>query len=285
MSKYTEKISDNSLWLTDTPSPVAMTLPFYIIEAGHFIAEREYTVERTEHDSYLMLYTINGCGSVITGDTEMAIDKECAAVIDCRKYHKYFSLCDSWEFFWIHFNGNAVKTFFDILYPNKEYTVKPGDTERFYKKVSHIISNIKSNDVAAGVAVSSDIHELFNILISSAMELEQQSRRIEYEKDIDAAVRFIKNRYSDNITIDDIIDELHISKFHFIRIFSRIMGVTPYSYLISYRINMSKILLRTTLMPVAEIAEHCGFLDTSNFINHFKKRTGQRPLQYRKDFS
>lgn len=62
------------------------------------------------------------------------------------------------------------------------------------------------------------------------------------------------------------------------------MGTTPYSYLTSYRINMSKRMLRLTDRSIAEIAENCGFLDTSNFITHFKKHVGVKPMQYRKDF-
>ena len=55
MSKYEEKITDNSLWYTATPTPLTLTLPFYITEAGHFRAEADYKVERDEHDSYLLL--------------------------------------------------------------------------------------------------------------------------------------------------------------------------------------------------------------------------------------
>ena len=42
MSKYEEKITDNSLWYTATPTPLTLTLPFYITEAGHFRAEADY---------------------------------------------------------------------------------------------------------------------------------------------------------------------------------------------------------------------------------------------------
>ena len=35
MSKYEEKITDNSLWYTSTPTPLTLTFPFYITEAGH----------------------------------------------------------------------------------------------------------------------------------------------------------------------------------------------------------------------------------------------------------
>ena len=72
MSKYEEKITDNSLWYTATPTPLTLTLPFYITEAGHFRAEADYKVERDEHDSYLLLYTIKGNGTVVSDKVSLA---------------------------------------------------------------------------------------------------------------------------------------------------------------------------------------------------------------------
>lgn len=103
--------------------------------------------------------------------------------------------------------------------------------------------------------------------------------------DILTVIKFIESNYSKPITVDDMIKNIHVSKYHFIRRFRRAMGITPYSYLTNYRINMSKMLLRSTDQTVAKIAESCGFPDTSNFIEHFKKHTGEKPLQYRRDFS
>ena len=80
------------------------------------------------------------------------------------------------------------------------------------------------------------------------------------------------------------IADIPLSKYHFIRVFKRIMGTTPYNYLTNYRINNAKILLKTTDLSVYEIAERCGFSDTSNFIVQFKKHTGQKPLEYRRYF-
>lgn len=285
MAKYNEKISDSSIWITATPSPAAMSLPFYITESGFFSAEREYIVERSEHDSYLLLFTSGGRGEIITGENSFMIEKNQAAVINCRKYHKYHSAGSEWNFFWIHFNGASAETLFSLLYNSREYGIALTDPELFRSQAEILLANAASPDISANIAVSAAIHELFAMLIGSAVSSERGSRRNAHEDDIAAAVEYIKAHYSLSITVDDIISGLHISKYHFIRLFSRIMGVTPYSYLTSYRINISKKLLRTTEMSVAEISEKCGFTDTSNFISQFKKRTGQKPTQYRRDFS
>ena len=53
----------------------------------------------------------------------------------------------------------------------------------------------------------------------------------------------------------------------------------------NYRVNRSKILLRTTDLSIAEIAARTGFFDSSNFIACFKRQTNQKPTEYRRDFS
>lgn len=78
-------------------------------------------------------------------------------------------------------------------------------------------------------------------------------------------------------------EKMNISKYHFIRVFKRQMGVTPYEYLTEYRINMAKILLRTTYKSVFEIAFDVGYNSKSNFIAKFHSMTGVTPSQYRKE--
>ncbi len=282
MRKYREEISESSLWLTATPSPCAMTLPFYIVEMGHFLAQTEYMVERREHDSHLLLYTVKGCGRVITGGREILLAANQALVIDCRKYHKYHSLSDPWEFFWIHLNGIGMQPLFDIMYPQGETAADIDDSQPFYSALSVLLSLTESRDILSNIKASAKIHEILSCLARSAA-------RVQGEESLPGLItrtlQFIEAHYAQDITVDDIIRDLPVSKYHFIRLFGRVMGTTPYSYLISYRINVSKTLLATTRRPVSQIAEDCGFADTSNFINHFKKRTGLRPLQYRNAFS
>lgn len=284
MKTYQEKISNDSLWITATPTPTGRTLPFYITEAGHFMAEKNYLTERNHHDSFLFLYTINGRGTIITANNKILLPKNHAIVINCHHYHKYYSTSNKWEFMWIHFNGNAVYSFFDILYPTEIWAIKILPSQDVMTKTSTLIHQAQLSNVTGVIEQSAAIHQLLNILITAALTNEQENQKRVYDKDIEQAIKFIHEKYAQPITIDDIISEIHISKYHFIRLFKRAMGVTLYSYLMNYRINVSKTLLRTTTKSITEIALACGFHDPSNFITQFVKRTGQKPTQYRRDF-
>ncbi len=282
MSKYAEKISDNSVWVTATPTTVTDALPFYAIEAGHFIAQRDYSVSREFHDSRLLLYTISGAGVINTQGSEIVLAADNAVIIDCRKPHSYHSKTDEWEFMWLHTGGAAAHAMADILYPGGAARAVSADApQRFIHDFKELTELITGADVISGVEASARIHSLYNRLIRSALENENAARSRAAE--IDAALEFIHGNYSKNITIDDMLNSIHMSKYHFIRTFRRVMGATPYSYLTVCRINEAKRLLRATSKSIGDIAAECGFTDTSNFIAHFKKRTGVNPTRYRRE--
>lgn len=286
MGKYKENISDDSIWITATPTPLAKTLPFFISEAGHFYAGCDYKVKRDTHDSFLLLYTLNGQGSVQTGENIFPLPCGYAVIIDCQIQHEYHSVSDTWEFLWIHFNGSGAAALFPIAYPgNLVRAACMKHAKDFARKIDGFIKETEQNDITAYLQLSSNMHSLFNAVCLAGQEKEQTSAAGNGIDDIRTAITYIEKNFSSPITVEDMIENLPISKYHFIRRFSRVMGIAPYSYLTNYRINVSKTLLRSTDKSVSEIAESCGFLDTSNFITHFKKHTGQRPLQYRRDFS
>lgn len=72
---------------------------------------------------------------------------------------------------------------------------------------------------------------------------------------------------------------------HFRRLFKRTTGVPPHQYQLLRRLRRGTELLRSTNLPVAEIAERCGFEDPFYFSRLFKRRCFLTPVEYRKEYS
>ena len=89
-------------------------------------------------------------------------------------------------------------------------------------------------------------------------------------KRIVQAKLFIDNNYAEDIDLDNIADEAYFSKFHFIRLFTKIYGKTPYQYLIKVRIEKAIQLLRSD-MPVSNACYAVGFESVGSFSTLFKK--------------
>lgn len=90
---------------------------------------------------------------------------------------------------------------------------------------------------------------------------------------------FIDANYSENIDLNNIADEAYFSKFHFIRLFTKIYGKTPHQYLISVRIENAMQLLQSG-MPVSYVCYAVGFESVSSFSTLFKKLAGVAPSAY-----
>jgi AraC-like DNA-binding protein len=73
-----------------------------------------------------------------------------------------------------------------------------------------------------------------------------------------------------------------MSKYHFLRTFHRILGVTPHQFLLGLRLRRAAIKLCTTALPVSAIAFDSGFGDLSAFNGRFRRVFGASPVAFRR---
>jgi AraC-like DNA-binding protein len=77
-------------------------------------------------------------------------------------------------------------------------------------------------------------------------------------------------------------NEVGLSAFHFLRVFSQVLGVTPHQYLVRSRLRRAARLLLEDAMPITDIAYEVGFADLSNFVRTFHRAAGMAPRDFRR---
>ena len=85
--------------------------------------------------------------------------------------------------------------------------------------------------------------------------------------------------YCDDLAIHSIARRSLVSKFHFIRLFTKCYGRTPYQYLTEKRIRHAKELL-SAKVSVTDTCFQLGFESPTSFSAFFKKHTGLTPSSY-----
>lgn len=84
------------------------------------------------------------------------------------------------------------------------------------------------------------------------------------------------------IGLDDMAALHGLSAFHFLRLFSRVLGVTPHQYLLRCRLrHAARLLAGDGPRTITEVAYDVGFADLSNFIRSFHRAAGVSPAGYR----
>jgi len=95
------------------------------------------------------------------------------------------------------------------------------------------------------------------------------------------AVGFMHDNFQDSPSLAKIAQAVHISPFHFHRLFSKQVGVSPKQYLQRKQLQAAKWLLRTTRLPIAAVAVRSGFSSHGHFTSTFHRVIGEIPSRYR----
>jgi AraC-like DNA-binding protein len=83
------------------------------------------------------------------------------------------------------------------------------------------------------------------------------------------------------IGLEDAAGQAGISPFHFLRLFSDTLGVTPHQYLVRSRLRHAARRLADDDSAITDIAYDVGFGDLSNFVRTFHRAAGASPLRFR----
>ncbi|WIW46096.1 AraC family transcriptional regulator [Bradyrhizobium sp. 62B] len=95
------------------------------------------------------------------------------------------------------------------------------------------------------------------------------------------AALWIDDNSHDEVDLEQAAKQAGLSPFHFLRLFSSVLGVTPHQYLVRSRLRHAARLLADDGIAVTEIAYDVGFGDLSNFVRTFHRAAGVSPTKFR----
>ena len=97
---------------------------------------------------------------------------------------------------------------------------------------------------------------------------------------VEQVADYIDGHITMGITVEELADHVHMSKYHFLRKFKEQTGVTVHSFVLNKRlIHASEELVRGR--SLSEAWQSAGFTDYSSFLRNFKKAFGVSPGKYR----
>ncbi len=95
---------------------------------------------------------------------------------------------------------------------------------------------------------------------------------------------YLHAHYQEKISLEYLAAHVFLSRAECSRFFKKMVGMTPFTYLLHYRLRKSMELLRDSEQSITTIATTTGFSTVSYYIEKFKKYTGYSPHVYRKQF-
>lgn len=99
---------------------------------------------------------------------------------------------------------------------------------------------------------------------------------------VEIALWIDEQAHDPTIDLDRLAALAGLSAFHFLRLFARVVGVTPHQYVVRSRLRRAARLLADEDLPVTHVALEAGFEDLSHFVRTFHRAAGVSPGRFRR---
>lgn len=98
---------------------------------------------------------------------------------------------------------------------------------------------------------------------------------------LQAVLNYIHGSLAADLSAERLASRADVSVAHFARIFRDATGVSPHQYVLAARLDFARKLLTQSTMPIARIAQECGFSSQSHLTASFRAAHSTTPAKYR----
>lgn len=178
--------------------------------------------------------------------------------------------------YWIHadFTVNGENLFDYYSLPYKIHIGKNDYVESLFQTVLKLSKNNSLSDKLAVSAALCSIVAFYSEhcgILSAAVGGDE----------IDRAVKFIRNNYSERFSLEELASSAKLSVGYFVREFKKRTGYSPMHYVNVLKIDKAKTMIEQSARPISDIMEELGFYDSAHFSKLFKSYTGYSPKKFR----
>ncbi|MFC5471797.1 AraC family transcriptional regulator [Cohnella suwonensis] len=259
-------------------------LPLHLTSVG--LVEHQSPIDREQgFGSYHWLHTVEGCGQfTVNGTTTKLLPNE-GILMRTGTPHSYWPDSERWTTWYMTFDGALANPIAASLELPMSQPLSWSDDcplafihEQYGEKFGYSFD-------FAGVNGSLEVYSFLALLKKYGQSSGQPSLSKGHER-LKPIYLLIEERYGDpTLGLDRMAQVLDISPQYLNKLFRTNWGISPYQYLVQFRIQKSKeLLLADRNRTVKEIAADVGFQDDSHFVHTFRKLSGTTPVQFRSLF-
>ena len=152
------------------------------------------------------------------------------------------------------------------------------------EKIQHAYDVTEQEVFGYEMLARNDFSDIWMTLYEAARDkiAEHKKSNTLKEERVKYMMIYIHKNYADKLTLEQIAEAANISKRECLRSFSEILNMTPFHYLMEYRVRKASEHLRNSNQTISEIGYNCGFSGTSYFTKVFRELRGMTPSEYRK---
>lgn len=253
-----------------TPSKKDLRLDAWVTAAGHHVCD-DFSSKLQARTCTLLAYCVKGKGVLRLGETEYVFGPGSLVVQPAHVEHACWSDPEEgWDLWWLTMGGTYAHKLLQMIgltptQPMLSIGHHPLLIEHYISIFDHIEQRTPHTHV-----------ELSRLLLSFLLEVVKIQRELVLSKDI-----LCQHIHYQAENVEQIAKAAGYSKYHFIRLFKKATGMTPWNYVLHLKVDKAKDLLLESEHSIKEISVLVGFKSPLYFSRIFKQFTGSSPKAFR----
>lgn len=258
-----------------------LTRDCYPTALGYYPHARGHRMRRSRHDDNLVLYCVEGKGSLRAGGQRFPVSAGDLVILPLGLAHSYAAdEAKPWSLYWVHFRGVAAELFLDYIgYREGQPVVHCGVVPELVAGFNSLLGVRESGySAAAFINASNQWRQLMTRL---ALESGHQRAARPGALELDKIQAFMQDRLDRNLELEDLAAVAHLSKYHFSARYKALTGYSPIKHFLHMKMQRACQLLDSSDLSVKAIAAALGYSDPLYFSRLFRKTLGLSPRAYR----
>jgi|GEM_PF-493235 len=258
----------------------------HLFAVGHdHVTDNNYRwhgLERSDGPLLLFQYTISGQGVLELNGEKLTVAASHAFLVEIPSNHCYYYASEQeqqdWQFIFLQVRPHTIMPLWNEITELIGRLPKIPPESAPIEKLKQLFLAAQQGHITDPYTASSYVYSFFMALRQFADSNPVPSTM---PTAIANAVQWINANYANMIGQEQLAELVGLSKYHFLRSFSRYVGLTPNDYVNRKRIEKSLELLLSTDHSLEQIANAVGFSSASYYIRMFRKLVGQTPATFR----
>lgn len=257
--------------------PLVRTL--YPTDVGFFPKASGHYRERKEGaDQYILIYSIDGKGTIEVEGEVYSIEKSEVFCIPCMKGHRYYAdENDPWSILWVHFKGENTG-YFPIQEPHIVNINSRNSDSRLIMLFNLLFRVLKRNYTLGNFIY---ISQVLSLILSEVYFREKVDESSVQDRHVTMVIRFMYENLTRSLTLNELSDKVQLSRSYLNSIFKTQTGRSPMEFFIHLKMQEACKLLKNTNMYIYEVSSSLGYEDQYYFSRIFKKVVGISPKDYK----
>ncbi len=252
---------------------------YTVLRAGKVAAAFDYHVSRDFHVGQDVLYCQTGSGFVETLGHQFRVDAGQLAWIGNERRHTHrANPKDPWTLLWFRLDGPDAPSMREKLFGDGITRVTVADGVPMQAWFDRLFHATRSRAANLDLRLNQMVGE-FLIMIDQA--------RWSVASDgvpgvLTAAMLAMRADLGRTWNSQDLSELTKVSSSQLRRLFGKHLRTSPHQWLLRERLTHAQALMADSAMPLAEVAEICGFCDVYHFNREFKRSVGTPPAAWRR---